>query len=100
MRALLAAALLALSPCAPMPGPVTPPGPDPVTPTPPEPGPGATDCERACARADQLHCDSGGPLCVKACDRDQQLGGEFDRHPICQSQASTCAAIEACRAGQ
>jgi hypothetical protein len=88
----------------PTPAPVTPPGPGPVDPPPaPDPDPAATPCERACANADRHHCDSGGPLCVRACERDEELGGEFTRHPDCQSRSSgpdACAAIEACRGGQ
>lgn len=99
MRAFLIVALLALSPCAPVPEPVTPPTPTPVPPPSP-PGPGATPCERACARADELHCDSGGLDCVNACERDQGLGGAFDRHPDCQAQAANCDEIERCRGGQ
>lgn len=97
--ALLVAAcalVLALSSCA-----TVPPGPGPVDPPSPDPVPGATPCERACARADELGgCDgAGGPRCPEACERHEKLGGNFRRNPECQAQARTCAEHAACRSG-
>lgn len=87
-------ALLAVAGCRLGPGPDQPVEPGP----PPEPAPGATACERACARADQVCPAKGGPLCVEACERYESLGPGFTRHPQCQAQAVDCSEIDRCRA--
>jgi hypothetical protein len=96
--------VLLLSPCAPVPEPVTPPRPEPVPEqpvVPPEPAneagtPRYSNCQKACMRMFALGCiDSeqtpGGISCEHAfCDNN--AGWDY----VCMQQATSCDGMNRC----